>query len=187
MHLSHSVRRGALALAASAALVFGGFAPASAHVGVKADSTDAGSRAIVTFGFGHGCGDSPTTSLAIQIPEEFTSVTPVFAPGWTIEKQMEPLETPVSDGHGGEITERVKTVVFTADEPIENGLYAMVSLRMALPEDAAGETIFFPVVQSCEEGENAWIEIPEEGQDPHDLDSPAPGLKITEPEADHAH
>ncbi len=55
--------------------------PASAHVVAKSDETAAGSTAIVTFGFAHGCDDSPTTSLRIQIPNEFNAVNPVLAPG----------------------------------------------------------------------------------------------------------
>ena len=141
----------------------------------------------MTFGFGHGCGDSPTTALAFQVPEQFTSATPVFAPGWSIAVEKEELEEPITGGHGEEITERTSTITFTADEPIENGIYAMVSIRLALPEDAAGETIYFPVIQECEEGEHAWIEIPQEGEDAHSLESPAPGLNVTESDGDHGH
>ena len=110
--------------------------------------------------FSHGCSDSPTTALVIQIPEEFNRATPVFAPGWSIEVDTEDLDEPITGGHGEEITERTSTVTFTADEPIENNIYAMVSVRLSLPEDSAGETIYFPVIQECEEGEHAWIEIP---------------------------
>lgn len=162
-------------------------APASAHVGVKADTTAAGETSIVTFGFGHGCGESPTTALVIQVPEQFTSATPVFAPGWSIEVEKEELEEPISGSHGEEITERTATVTFTADEPIENNIYAMVSLRLSLPEDAAGETIYFPVIQECEDGETGWIEIPQEGEDSHSLESPAPALTVTEPESGDDH
>lgn len=187
MSIQKNIWRGALSLVAVAALMFTTLLPVSAHVGLKADTTRAGSTAIVTFGFGHGCGDSPTTSLIIQVPEQFNSVTPVFAPGWSIEIEKEELETPLTGSHGEEITERTATVTFTADAPIEDGIYAMVSLRMPLPEDAAGETIYFPVVQECEEGEHAWIEIPQEGEDAHSLESPAPAITITEPDSDNGH
>lgn len=169
------------------ALIGATLLPASAHVGVQADTTAAGSTSMVTFGFGHGCGESPTMSLAIQIPEEFTSVTPVFAAGWDIEIVKESLETPVAGSHGEEVTERVSEVIFSADEPIEDGIYGMVTLRLSLPEDAAGETIYFPVIQSCEESETGWIEIPQEGEDGDDLESPAPGLTVTESTGDGGH
>ena len=180
-----TLRTSLVSLIAAATLLATSLMPASAHVGVKADTTAAGSTAIVTFGFGHGCGESPTTALAIQIPEEFNSAAPVFAPGWSIETESESLAEPASGSHGEEITERTSVVTFTADEAIDVHVYAMVSIRVSLPEDAAGKDIAFPVVQTCEDGETAWIEVAQEGEDAHDLESPAPVLTITEPEADN--
>lgn len=180
MDVFKTFRTGIISVLTAAVLMAGSFAPASAHVGVKSDTTNAGETAIVTFGFGHGCGDSPTTALVIQVPEQFNSVTPVFAPGWSIEVEKEELDEPITGGHGEEITERTATVTFTADESIENNIYAMVSLRLSLPEDAAGETIYFPVIQECEEGETGWIEIPQEGEDGDSLESPAPSIEITD-------
>src|SRR5690606_39611635 len=43
-----------------------------------------------------------------------------------------------------------------------------------------GDAVFFPVVQRCGDTEHAWIAIPADGQDPHDLEEPAPGLTIAE-------
>ncbi|MCO5214999.1 MAG: YcnI family protein [Thermomicrobiales bacterium] len=173
------------ALATGVALILASGMPAAAHVGLSADSYAAGSTSMVTFGFGHGCGDSPTTSLAIQIPEEFTTVQPVYAPGWHIEVEKETLATPVAGSHGQQITERPAVITFTADEPIENGIYAMVTLRVTIPEGLEGETFYFPVIQGCSEGESAWIEIPQDGQDAHDLESPAPSMTITAADDDH--
>ena len=187
MSLFKRVVRTCAALTAAWILLFAGLTPASAHVGVKSDTSAAGSTAIVTFGFSHGCADSPTTALHIQIPEEFNSVTPVFAPGWSIEVEKEGLDEPIEGGHGTTISERTSVVTFTADEPFEDGIYVMVSLRLSLPEDAAGETIYFPVIQECEEGEHAWIETPQDGEDPHSLESPAPGVNVTEADGDDDH
>lgn len=187
MAFGKSARRAVLAAMAAVTLMLATLAPASAHVGVKADTSAAGSTAIVTFGFGHGCGESPTTALVIQVPEQFNSATPVFAPGWSIDVEMEELDEQISGSHGEEITERTATITFTADEPIENNIYAMVSIRLALPEDAAGETIYFPVIQECEDGETAWIEIPQEGEDGESLESPAPSITVTEPESGDDH
>ncbi|MCA9834665.1 MAG: YcnI family protein [Thermomicrobiales bacterium] len=182
-----ALRKAALSVVVSCGIALVSVFPAAAHVGVKADTTAAGSTAILTFGFSHGCGESPTTGLTFQIPEEFTSVNPVYAPGWEISWETEDLATPVVSAHGTETTSRISTVTFTADEPIVTGIYAMVSLRLTLPEDMAGETIYFPVVQECEEGENAWIEIPADGQDAEELESPAPSINVTDAESDAGH
>lgn len=187
MHRFNRMSRTVIALGAALGLLLAGFLPAAAHVGISSDTSAAGSTAMVTFSFSHGCGDSPTTALVIQIPEAFSRATPDFAPGWSIDVETEELDEPLTGGHGEEITERTATVTFTADEPIENNIYAMVSVRLSLPEDAAGETIFFPVIQECEDGEHAWIEIPQEGEDPHDLESPAPGLDVTDSEGHNGH
>lgn len=180
-------RRSVFSMLAGAGMLLASLTPAAGHVGLKADTYAAGSTSIVTFGFGHGCGESPTTALVIQIPDAFVSATPVFAPGWSIEIARETLATPVASAHGDEITERTDTITFTADEPIPSGIYAMVSVRLTLPEDAAGDTIYFPVIQECEEGETAWIEIPQEGEDADELESPAPAITVTEAIAEHGH
>ncbi len=187
MNIAQKILKSIGVAAAAIGLVAASSLPAAAHVGMKADTYAAGSTAIVTFGFSHGCGESPTTALVFQIPEEFASVNPVFAPGWSIEVEREDLATPIAGSHGEEITERTSIVTFTADEPIENGIYATVSLRLPLPEDAAGESIAFPVIQECEEGETGWIEVAKDGEDADDLESPAPVIEITEPDADNAH
>ncbi|MCW5953346.1 MAG: YcnI family protein [Propionibacteriaceae bacterium] len=176
-------RKGLLAVAtaaAAAALALGLPTAAWAHVGVSGSSTAAGSSTLLTFAFSHGCGDSPTTRVAIQIPEGINAVAPSVNPGWTVEKVTASLDTPVADAHGNQANERVSQVVYTAKEPVPDGLRDAFVLSLTLPEDAAGRTLAFPTVQSCTVGENAWIELPAEGQDPHDLESPAPTLSVTE-------
>lgn len=177
---NHVTKFAASAIAAAGLMI--AFAlPGSAHVTVDSSSSEAGGRANLTFAFSHGCGESPTTEIAIQIPEQFNQATPAMNHGWTAEMVTEELDEPIDDGHGGQITERVSEVVYTAKEPIPDGFYDSFDIRLTLPEDAAGETIYFPVVQTCEDGESAWIEIPEEGQDGDELDYPAPSIEVTEP------
>ena len=56
-------------------------------------------------------------------------------------------------------------------------------LSLQLPE-AEGTTLVFPTIQTCEEGESAWIEVPEDGQSADDLELPAPSVTITAAEGD---
>lgn len=153
--------------------------PASAHVTVTPDTTAAGAYAVLTFSFGHGCEGSPTTALRIAMPEEIPSVTPTINPGWTVEKVNQKLDEPVEDAHGNQLTERVAEVVYTAKTPVADGLRDTVELSVKLPE-AEGETLAFPVVQTCVKGETGWTETAAEGQDPEALESPAPLVTITE-------
>lgn len=152
--------------------------PAAAHVGVTSDTAEAGAHAVLSFSVPHGCEGSPTTQLAIQVPEGINAVTPTRNPFYTLEAVQETLPEPATDSHGNEVTQRVSEVVWTALEPLPDGQRDVLQLSVQLPTVAAGETLYFPVVQTCEEGESAWVEIPAEGQDPHDLALPAPSLTI---------
>lgn len=152
---------------------------ASAHVTVTPNTTAAGAYAVLTFSVGHGCEGSPTTRLAIQMPESIPEVTPTINPGWDVEKVSEKLAEPVKDDHGNEVTERTGQVVYTAKTPLQDGYRDTVELSVQLP-DAAGETLAFPVIQTCQKGETGWTETAAEGQDPEELASPAPVVTITE-------
>lgn len=154
-------------------------APASAHVTITPNDTSAGAYTVLTFSVGHGCEGSPTTRLAIQVPEPVLAVTPTLLAGWEVEKKMVTLDEPVDDAHGTSVTERVGQVVYTADQPLPDGYRAAMELSLQLP-DTPGETLTFPVVQTCAEGETGWTETPAAGQDPEELERPAPTVTITE-------
>lgn len=160
--------------------------PASAHVTVTPDTTAAGAYAVLTFSVGHGCEGSPTTGLTIAMPEEIPAVTPSVNPGWTVEKVTQKLDEPLEDAHGNQLTERVAEVVYTARTPLRDGFRDTVQLSVQLP-DTEGETLAFPVVQTCVKGETGWTETAAEGQDPEDLESPAPLVTITEASGEGHH
>jgi periplasmic copper chaperone A len=137
---------------------------ASAHVTVTPSGTAAGSYTVLEFAFSHGCEDSPTTALTFDIPESIASVSPTLNQNWTIEK--------VADG------DRTAQVVYTAVTPVPDGYRDTIELSFQLPEDAAGETLAFPVLQTCAEGETNWNEIAEAGV--AEPESPAPTIVVTE-------
>lgn len=170
--------RAAGATALATGLLLAGAGSAAAHVTISPDTTTAGAYALLTIGVPHGCGDSATTRVSIQIPEQLASVTPSINPGWEVEKVMEDLAEPLDDGHGGQRTERVAEVVYTTDTPLPDGYRDAFVLSVKLP-DLPGETLVFPAVQECEEGESAWVQVPQDGQDPHELELPAPSFEIT--------
>jgi uncharacterized protein YcnI len=167
------------ALPLAAGLVVAGAGAAAAHVTVTPSTTAAGSSAVLTFSVGHGCDGSPTSRIAIRMPEQVLSVTPTRNPDWKVEKKMATLDEPVQDSHGNEVTERVDQVVYTAKTPLPDGYRDTFELQLQLPE-AAGETLAFPTIQTCEKGETAWIETASEGQDPEGLESPAPSFELDE-------
>ena len=175
---THLSRTGATALAAGAVVAMAA-APATAHVTVTPDTTAAGAFAVLTFSVPHGCEGSPTTRVAIAMPPEVFQVTPTRNALWSVRKQSERLDEPVTDAHGNQITERVSQVVYTTDDPLPEGYRDTFELSLQLP-DAAGETLEFPVVQTCVQGEAGWTETAAEGQDPEELERPAPTVTITD-------
>lgn len=145
---------------------------ASAHVTVTPSGTAAGSYTVLTFAYSHGCEGSPTTALTFDIPESIASVSPTLNPNYRIEK--------VADG------DRTAQVVYTAITPVQDGYRDTIELSLQLPEEAAGETLAFPVLQTCEVGETNWNQIVEEGEE--EPESPAPAIVVTEATGDeHGH
>lgn len=160
-----------LGAAAGLALVLGVPLAASAHVHVDPGAAPAGATETLTFAFSHGCDGSPTTALVIDIPEGVGNATPVVQGGWTISREAG------ADGIPTRVT-------FTADTPVEDHLKATVSMDVLFDESAADTTVAFPIVQTCVEGETAWTEVAEEGQDPEELESPAPAVAVGAAAAD---
>lgn len=147
----------ATALAAGALIALAPALAANAHVSASASSTAAGSSSVVTFSVPHGCDGSPTLALDIEIPETIISVTPTVNPNWTITKNMVPLDTAQQDAHGGDITERVGSVTYTAvGDGLPEGYRDTVALSLQLPDGEAGDVVVFPTLQRCAEGTAEW-------------------------------
>ena len=166
------LRRTLVVGAGAGALVLASATAASAHVTASPSEVPAGGSTVIEFSTSHGCDGSPTTQISIQIPEGVTSVRPTVVPDWSVEITTETLDEPIDDGHGNQITERTSVVTYTAmGAPLEDGLRQVWPVAMRMP-DTEGERLAFPVVQTCVEGETAWISIPEEGAE--EPDTPAP-------------
>ncbi|MFC4069910.1 YcnI family copper-binding membrane protein [Actinoplanes subglobosus] len=179
----HIARAGAAALAVG---IVGLASPASAHVTVTSSTTAAGAHAVLQFSVAHGCEDSPTTGITIQIPAQITSVTPTRHPLWQVTKQIEKIDPPVADAHGNQVTERVTTVTYRTGTPLPDGYRDVLELAVQLP-GTAGTDLLFPTIQTCQTGESAWIEVPQAGQAIQELERPAPRLVVSAPMDDTLH
>lgn len=151
-----------IALAASAGLALALAAPlaASAHVTVTPSSTAAGAYSVLTFAIPHGCEASATTAIRITVPDSAASVTPTVNPGWDVAVQR--------DG------DRVAAVTYTAHAPLPHELRDTFELSVRLPDGVIGDTIAFPVLQTCVDGEIDWAGT-ESG-----AANPAPVVVLTE-------
>lgn len=151
----------------AAALVLASPVAASAHVHVTPSSTQAGATSMLEFSFSHGCDGSPTTAVEVTVPDEIASVALIANPGWDV---------------ASELVDGVRTVVFTADEPMPDGVRETLEVEVTLPEDAADGTVLaFPALQVCETGETLWGELEA------DSETPAPTLTIGEAADAHGH
>lgn len=179
------IRRPALVIAAAAALTIVA-APALAHTTANPNTTAAGSFAVIDFRVPHGCDGAATERLDVQVPAGVVSVKPEYLPGWTATTEIGEFDEPV-EVHGEEVTEGVVSVTWTADEGEElpDEQFRNFGMSVKFP-DAAGETLYFPAVQTCVDGEEAaWIEIP--SSEDEELDSPAPAITLTAGEDGHGH
>jgi uncharacterized protein YcnI len=181
-----TVVRLAAAAGTAAAAVLLSTAPAWAHVGTSADEVAAGDTIALGLTIGHGCEDSPTTAVSIQIPDGVNNAQPFAHAGWTASSETEALVPPVTDAHGEELTERVAVITFTAEDgnALPHDVRDTFTVNFAAP-DTPGETLHFKTIQTCEAGENAWIdEWDGEGEEP---ESPAPSILVTEAAAEGGH
>lgn len=170
---------GRLAVAGAAAAVLVGVAgPAAAHVLISPSTTAAGAEAVVVLTVEHGCEGSPTTAVAIRIPDEILSATPVAGTQWDVDAETEPLAEPVLGADGTQVGERVTTVTYRAVRPLPDGHPVTMELAVRLP-DEEGAALAFPTVQTCEQGELAWLELAEDGRSDEGLELPAPVLVVT--------
>jgi uncharacterized protein YcnI len=180
------LRRTLLVTAATAGLMAAGMASASAHVTVKPDTSDAGAYSVLTFAASHGCKGSPTTSFTIDIPDSIADAKPTIYPGWKAQKVEEKLKEPLTTEDGSTITKHIGKIVYTAQTPLEDGYRMAFEIQVQNP-DKAGETLAFPTLQTCETGKTDWSQLPAEGQDPHELEAPAPSYTLTAAAAEGHH
>ena len=141
--------------AATVAVLVIGAGVASAHIDPDPAAVEAGTSATVGFGVEHGCEESPTIALDIELPEELTDAEPVAKPGW--EATIEGRVLTFSGGPLDADTPDTFSITFTA--PTTPG------------------TLLFPTVQKCTEGEIAWIAVAAEGEP--EPEHPAPQLLVT--------
>lgn len=134
----------AIAAVAGTALALSAPLAAHAHVSANATSTAAGSFTVVTFSVPHGCEESPTQVVTIDLPESVPSVTPTVNPSWSVEM--------VTEG------DRMTQVVYTSlTGGLPSDLRDTFALSLRLPEGAAGDRVEFPVTQTCTEGTAEWV------------------------------
>ena len=79
---------------------------------------------------------------------------------------------------GTKLEEGVKEIIWSGGKLPDEFYDEFVFQGFLTDSLKPGTTIYFPVVQECEQGIERWIEIPAEGKASDDYERPAPGLKL---------
>lgn len=156
---------------------------AEAHIVLDRKEAPAGSYYKAVFRVPHGCEGHPTTSIRITLPDGILSAKPQPKPGWTLAVEKAALPEPVKGPHGNSITEVVKTISWSGGS-LEDAYFDEFSIQLRLPDEGAGTTVYFPVLQTCKTGERNWIQKPQPepghgGGHGHHMHDPAPALRLT--------
>lgn len=150
---------------------------ALAHVTLETREAPVGAPYKAVFRVPHGCGTSDTIKVRVRIPDGVIAVKPMPKPGWTLDTAKGKYDKPYAYFHDTTLTEGVREVSWTGRLP--DAYYDEFVLSGFLAADLpAGSTVYFPVVQECQDGVHRWIEIPEAGKAPADYKEPAPGVKL---------
>ena len=169
----------ALVVLATLAAVLASAGLASAHVTVSSPDAAAGGYGKVVFRVPNESDTASTVKIRIQIPTDppLASVSVQPVPGWTATTTKAPLNPPVKDDDGNQVTEAVSVVEFDADAGgIAPGEFQEFALSGG-PFPKA-DSLTFPVVQSYSDGsESAWIDPTVDGQ--AEPEHPAPVLTLS--------
>jgi copper(I)-binding protein/uncharacterized protein YcnI len=165
-------------LAAAAGLLTGSLlaaGSAAAHVTLADGRAAPGAYFTSFFRVGHGCHGSATVALRVEIPEGIVTARPQPKPGWTLAIERVPLSPPAKGEGGKPVTERVAAITWRGG-PLPDEDWDQFGVTAKLP-DHAGK-LYFPAIQTCEQGEERWVETAAE-PGAH-LSHPAPALELAE-------
>ena len=121
--------------------------PSLGHVRVDPYQTNPGQFSTFVFWLYHGCEDSPTTKLTVQIPDGLAVVTPQVKSGWEISTVSTVYATPINV-YGTEVSEgNIGISWFGGAIPAS---YMDTFVLTAFISSEQSEDLKFLVVQECD-------------------------------------
>jgi periplasmic copper chaperone A len=141
--------------AAAVATLLALSAPAFAHVTLEVQEAALGSTYKAIVRVPHGCGTEATNTVRVQIPEGFFNVKPM--------------------PNGTMVTEGVKEIVWSGGD-LPNEFYDEFVFRGTFAGSLELGKFYFPTIQECATGEEAWIDV----TGAENADMPAPSLTLIE-------
>jgi uncharacterized protein YcnI/copper(I)-binding protein len=125
----------------------------------------------------HGCDGQATQAIRVQIPEGVIGVKPMPKPGWTLEVKRGAYAKSYQS-HGKTVSEGAREIVWSGGSLPDDNYDEFTFVGFVTSDFASGDTIRFPTIQQCTGTEARWVEIPADGQSPHDLKTPAPAVRV---------
>ena len=166
-----------LIAAASAAALLSA-SSASAHITLESKEATIGAPFKAVFVVPHGCAGSATIKIRVQIPDGVIAVKPMSKPRWNIET-IKGKYAAEYDYRGAKVAEGVKEVAWSGSKVPDKTREEFVIDTFLTGGLKPDTSLFFPVVQECEQSTSRWIEVPPDGAlHSHELKRPAPGVKL---------
>jgi periplasmic copper chaperone A len=163
------------AVIAGAALLF--IDPASSHVTLATKEAPVGAEYKAVFRVPHGCKGSATITLSVEMPDGMIAVKPQPKPGWQIEIVKGTYDKPYHL-YRSEVTAGVKSVTWFGGK-LPDDYYDEFALIGHLDKGLQpGSRLYFPIVQTCEQGVDRWVEIPDDGHSSERRRFPAPFVHL---------
>lgn len=169
---SHALCAATLLLAAT---------PAFAHSTLEVQEAKIGSTYKAVLRVPHGCGAEATTTVRIQIPEGFYNVKPMPKAGWDLETVTGAYERSY-DNHGTAVNDGVKEIVWSNGN-LPNEWYDEFVFRGTFADTLRPGRFYFPAIQECATGEEAWIDVSGD----ENAEMPAPSLELLPADAASGH
>ena len=137
--------------------------PASAHISLETKQATIGSSYKAVFAVPHGCAGSATIKIRVQIPEGVIGAKPMPKAGWNVEaikRQIrQRIRLPRQQAHP-KASRKWSGAAASCRTTITMNSSSRTFLTGGLKPNT---TLYFPVVQECEQGVSRWIDIPKEG------------------------
>lgn len=173
-----SLRASSLAVA-SVALFF--TSASHAHINLQTKEAPVGSSYKAVFTVPHGCKGAATVKIRVRVPEGVIGVKPQPKVGWVLET-VKGNYAQSHELYGRQVGSGVQEVVWSGGPLLDEHYDEFVLVGYLSDKLAPDTTLYFPVVQACEEGEAHWTEVPaadHHGTSHDHSASPAPALKLT--------
>lgn len=146
--------------------------PSLAHASLEQPTAAPGSTYKAVMRIPHGCDGTPTTKIAITIPEGLFNVKPMPHPGWDLTTKKADYEN-TYHAHGHPYSSGVVTITWSNGN-LPDDWYDEFTFRGSVSKDIKdGTALYFPTVQTCVSGQNFWT-----APNPQGDEKPAPKLLI---------